>query len=262
MIESLGLLVRGVAGLEVVVVANEPSAEVLEAESPDGVKIILAAENLGFAEGANVGVAWAFAHEADTAVIVNDDVELDATTLLGLAGRAGPRRAVAPTITADRPIDAFSGGVIDWRHGFGYHEPGGRDFLTAAMLAVHRETWATVGPFDGTLFLYYEDVDWCLRARAAGIELAVIPDARAHHSGGASSGGTAGATWAYYHTRNRIRMVARYRGRSAAARSWCWTLAWTVGYLRDARRGLIIPQLFALRDAALGRHGRGRYPRD
>ena len=48
------------------------------------------------------------------------------------------------------------------------------------------------GPFDEELFLYYEDVDWCLRARALGVPLTVALDARATHSGGASSGGDAG----------------------------------------------------------------------
>ena len=69
-----------------------------------------------------------------------------------------------------------------------------------------------MGPFDESLFLYYEDVDWCLRARALGVPLAVALEARAAHAGGASSGGEGGETWAYYSTRNRLWLMERQRG--------------------------------------------------
>ena len=70
--------------------------------------------------------------------------------------------------------DAFAGGRLDAR-GFGRHEPGALDFLTGAALCLPRAAWERVGPFDERLFLYYEDVEWCLRARAAGFALRVEP---------------------------------------------------------------------------------------
>jgi GT2 family glycosyltransferase len=243
----------------VVVVANGAAPELADYVPPGGVTVLPFPENIGFAGGVNVGVERALAAGAVVVVIANDDVVLVPGPIAELVAAAAPDRAVAPTLTADRERDAFAGGVLDWRHGFGYHEPGGRDYLTAAALAIHRTTWERVGAFDPTLFLYYEDVDWCLRARAAGVELSVSTTTL-HHAGGASSGGTDGATWAYYYTRNRIRLVARYRGRPSAVRAWAWTLAWTLGYVRDERRRLIPAQLRALRDAALGRSGRGPYP--
>jgi GT2 family glycosyltransferase len=244
-------------GVDVIGIANASGG--VEAGPGGGVLIDATVENRGYAGGANAGIRLALARGADVVVLLNDDVEIDVARIRCLAGEADPLVAVAPRLTADAPDDAFAGGALQWRHGFGVHVEDARDFLTGAALAVHRSTWDRVGLFDESLFLYYEDVDWSLRARAAGVELRVA-DVVAHHAGGASSGGTSGATWAYYFTRNRIRIVARYRGRAAAIRAWCWTLLWTLGYVRDDRRRLIAAQLRGLRDVALGRSGRGPYP--
>lgn len=259
--DALTVLAGEEPRLKVIGVANgcdpaDPRSSLMQPR----VTILARAENLGFAGGANLGVGRAFAGGASVVVILNDDVEADSASVVRLGDEATPVRAIGATTTADIDSDAFAGGAIDWRHGFGYHASGRLDYLTGAALAIHRATWERVGPFDASLFLYYEDVDWSLRARARGVELAVSP-ITVHHRGGASSGGTRGPTWAYYHTRNRIRFLRNYRGRFAALRAWCWTFAWTLGYLRDRRRVLIPAHLRALRDAAFGRHGRGPYPR-
>ena len=53
-----------------------------------------------------------------------------------------------------------------------------RDYLSGACLCISRAAWERVGPFNEELFLYYEDVDWCLRARALGVPLTVALDAQ------------------------------------------------------------------------------------
>ena len=42
------------------------------------------------------------------------------------------------------------------------------------------------GGFDPAYFLYYEDIDLCLRARRAGWEVGVVPQATAIHESGGS----------------------------------------------------------------------------
>lgn len=48
-------------------------------------------------------------------------------------------------------------------------------------LAVRRDAWETVGPFDETLPTS-EDFDWILRARRAGLATAFVPDAVVEHA--------------------------------------------------------------------------------
>jgi hypothetical protein len=54
-------------------------------------------------------------------------------------------------------------------------------WLSGALLAIRRDAWATVGPFDEEYRLYFEEVDWLLRLRRRGLESTYVPKAHALH---------------------------------------------------------------------------------
>jgi GT2 family glycosyltransferase len=58
-------------------------------------------------------------------------------------------------------------------------------------------------------FLYWEETDWCYRARQAGFQLAVCPTAICYDKVGTSIG--RGFTAEYYYTRNGLMFVSRYQ---------------------------------------------------
>jgi GT2 family glycosyltransferase len=242
--------------------ASQPGCEVVfvdnEAPSTRPRSDVLALrENGGYAGGANAGLARAFGNPSIThAVVLNDDLELAPGGLALLAEASGLDGCAAPVIEAPAP-DAFAGGRIDSR-GFGRHEPGSLDFLTGAALCMPRAAWLRVGPFDERLFLYYEDVEWCLRARAAGFALRVEPMATARHGAGSSTGGGQGETWAYYSTRNRLWLLQRMRGRPTARREAANTSARALLRIGDP---IGRAKLRGVRDWAEGRMGRGPFPR-
>jgi N-acetylglucosaminyl-diphospho-decaprenol L-rhamnosyltransferase len=60
----------------------------------------------------------------------------------------------------------------------------GRPWFTAACALVRTEAWRSVGGFDESFFMYYEDVDLCLRLEGAGWKLAQERKAVAWHAGG------------------------------------------------------------------------------
>ena len=68
-----------------------------------------------------------------------------------------------------------------------------------------------VGYLDETLFMYCEDVDYCLRLTRAGVPLWFLPDAVIHHKAGGSAGGMLSV---YYITRNTLNLTCK--GRSTA----------------------------------------------
>src|SRR5262249_3927309 len=69
-------------------------------------------------------------------------------------------------------------------------------YLTGCCLLATRVAWQRVGELDERYFLYAEDTDWCLRARAAGFRLLFVPTARLWHKVSASSG--AASPWKIY----------------------------------------------------------------
>jgi GT2 family glycosyltransferase len=64
----------------------------------------------------------------------------------------------------------------------------GRPWFTAACVLVRADAWRSVGGFDERFFMYFEDVDFCLRLENAGWRLAEEPRAAACHVGGVASG--------------------------------------------------------------------------
>jgi hypothetical protein len=67
-----------------------------------------------------------------------------------------------------------------------------------------------IGMFDPDLFLYAEDTDWSLRARAAGLELLVVPASRVWHKVSSSGGGENQPQAIYYSTRNTLEVCERH----------------------------------------------------
>lgn len=65
--------------------------------------------------------------------------------------------------------------------------PLGRGYVSGACLLIDRQSYVLVGGFDEGFFLYYEDIDLCLRANALGIAVNLLPKWLVRHIGGASS---------------------------------------------------------------------------
>lgn len=60
------------------------------------------------------------------------------------------------------------------------------DIVTGCFLLIRRDLWQELDGFDPTFFMYGEEADLCLRARALGADPHVTPDASIVHYGGAS----------------------------------------------------------------------------
>lgn len=68
-----------------------------------------------------------------------------------------------------------------WRGG-----PREVDIVSGCFFLIRRELWDRLGGFDPAFFMYGEEADLCLRARALGARPMVTPDAVIIHHGGAS----------------------------------------------------------------------------
>ena len=218
--------------LEIVCVDNgssDGSQEAVRERFPH-VTLIEAGANLGYAGGNNLGLRRALERGAQWVVLVNNDATVAGDVVEGFqqAAREFPRAGIlaGKVFFADRPERIwFAGqrvsellGYSGRPRGYGredgarYRRAGPTGRAVGALMAVSRETIEAVGMLDEELFAYVEDVDWALRARAAGFVVVFAPAARAWHAVSASTGGESRSTHTlYYGVRNTIVVLERRR---------------------------------------------------
>jgi GT2 family glycosyltransferase len=155
---------------------------------------------------------------------------------------------------------------------------GAAAWVPATAMAVRRDARAAIGLFDPAFVTYAQDLDYCLRARAAGWGVALLPDVRVRHDLGGTIGATSGAVASRQDPRALFVDLARWIGKTyppARARSLCHALEagtrvrliargaarWTVAAERraawDHDTARYRAALAALRDCAAFRDGGG-----
>lgn len=207
--------------------STDGTAEAVAVEFPE-VELIRNKLNLGFAEGNNIGIRRAAELGAEFVLVLNNDT-IVASDAIGLMVRELQLRpdagAVCPLICfaedpeviwyAGASFDAArarSGRLLGYRQTVGEQSLGVEEVDRAAGAAVLASMAAlrSVGNFDRSFFLYYEDVEWSLRARRAGYRIYVVPGAQVWHKVSRSTGGEHSPSFCYYGTRNHLEVCRRY----------------------------------------------------
>lgn len=190
---------------------------------PD-VHLVRARHNLGFAGGNNLGIVQA---TGDVVILLNDDTEPEAAWLLPLveAFRAAPRRGIAgcqllyPGGDRIQHLGArvHPNGLTDhdaWGESARQADPADwipSGYVTGAAFAIRREVIASVGLLDPGYFpIYFEEVDFCERARRARWQIGVVPASRVIHHESQVFGRFSRRFLTLYH-RNRLRFLLRNR---------------------------------------------------
>jgi GT2 family glycosyltransferase len=111
-------------------------------------------------------------------------------------------------------LRAWGGGRLSVASGWGGPvrrrvDPGRLSYLTAASMLIRVQALRQVGLFDEGFFMYYEDIDLCLRFRRAGWKLAVADHAIVYHKEGASFHERWGLRDALV-TRSEVRFFRKY----------------------------------------------------
>ncbi|WP_435203671.1 glycosyltransferase [Janibacter sp. GS2] len=247
-----------------------------------GVRTIQNQDNLGFAGGMNTGLRWAIGNGAKTVTVLNNDTIIPRGAIAALAAAASGGRAVSPEVHyADGSDEVwFGGGAIDDRTGLARHlsnaelvhaprDASGRrptDVLAGCCVTAEADTWLRVGLFDERYFLNFEDSDWSLRARAAGVDLFVDQGIVIHHEVSASFTGAYSYLGLFYYSRNGLLFIRDRINGSLLQR--CRFLRhhvapdpvgrWRRGQRRDAaRRAAVV----AVAVCCQLRHRYGRAPR-
>ncbi len=183
----------------IIVVDNgscDKTAEAVRFAYPD-VSVIQNLENLGFAEGNNVGIRHALNEGADYVMLVNNDViaECHAIATLVAAAIDHPDAGFfGPMIYSlgDKRTILSAGGIFAdlWKathRGIGEPDCGRydslfeADYLSGCALLVSRKVIDAAGLLDDDFYLYNEDVDWCYRGKKLGFKALFVPNAKVWH---------------------------------------------------------------------------------
>ncbi len=184
--------------------ARRDGAElVLEvSEAPDST--VGCAPSDGFADRVEAGLRAAWAMGADTALLLNDDAELERGALVALSEALRTASVVGATVWEwDRSAVQSAGIAVDRRTGrvrLDDRTPvealEERAAVSGAALALSKAAWDAVGGFDRAYRFYMEDVAFCLAAGERGHRVVVARDAVVRHRGGGTrSSKSLGAAW-------------------------------------------------------------------
>ncbi len=179
--------------VQIIVVNNDIKA--LSSKDFPKTVVINNAKNFGFARGVNIGIKRALEEGAEVVMLLNNDTIIKKPFLKVLSTEMMKSPAVGiigPAICFEKMGKTVFdiGGFVNMWTGRTHHEEVESTteymtrkvpYITGAAMLIKKEVFSAVGLFDKHFFLYYEDVDFCLRAREKGFDVEVVPSVSVYH---------------------------------------------------------------------------------
>jgi len=189
---------------EVLIVNNdeEPLVEIAdELKDKLSLQVFEVRKNVGFGRAHNIGFKGS---RGDFVLFLNPDTQILPGALqvlltvlekdqgVGIAGSLLVDAAgkLQPDCFGTRrtPLSTISRKISEWGG-----QPTGSDgeifetdWISGGAMLIRRDVFEKMGGFDEKFFMYFEDVDLCLRAKEQGVKIAVNPKARIFHESGKS----------------------------------------------------------------------------
>lgn len=194
--------------------SNDDSVSVIDAyiQSQDlahSIHLITASNNGGFSAGNNFGIQLV---QAELYLLLNSDTLVRPGAVAELVSAAQshpeigmfaprlewpdgtPQHSCFPVrIPSHEFFDSAGTGAIEKVLGHkGYalpisDAPSYAEWVSFAAVLVRRNVFERIGMLDAGFFMYFEDMDFCYRARQAGFEILYWPESRIVHLRGGSS---------------------------------------------------------------------------
>jgi len=141
------------------------------------IEIVKLSANRGFAAGANVAIRKAIDENFENFVLLSQDVILEKDSTEKLLSKLNASKSLVFPTMIDRTknkvfskggtINIFSGAInlsVD-------KVPSSPDWADGSCLVFTKDLYISVGGFNENYFMYFEDVDFCCRAKRLGFKL-------------------------------------------------------------------------------------------
>lgn len=197
--------------------------------------LICSDKNLGFAGGNNLGIKYALSKMADYVLLLNNDTVVEKDFLIKMIDTISQDEKIGAVCCkilyhSNKDIIWFAGGYIDWFNFLGKHT-GFRekdigkydikrnvDFATGCVLLLSSEVISKAGYLPEEYFMYFEDVDYCIKIMDEGYKIIYAPGAVIYHKVGISGGGEDSAFSIKWGNRNRILLMDKYKSKVSKIR--------------------------------------------
>jgi N-acetylglucosaminyl-diphospho-decaprenol L-rhamnosyltransferase len=250
--------------IEVLVVDNastDDSAKMVAEEFPD-FQLIDAGGNLGFTRGNNLALERT---QGDFVLLLNPDTVCPPQSLARLVRFAAEKKSlgsVGPLLVDERGRPTITYGYFPavrfhwlefldpWRllpgrrcrnrevHIPTREEPSGRvEYVMGACFLMPRSSLEQVGVLDERFFMYFEETDWCLRARKLGLDVWYCAEVEIAHLEGRAAEKASLFTIRQFQKSYRLFVEKNY----GPGRVWGYRLAQAVEYGTKALYRRLIP---------------------
>lgn len=193
------------------------------------IKLIASDKNLGFAGGNNLGITYALSKEAEYVLLLNNDTLVEKDFLKEIIDTAERNSAgiVGSKIKYESKRDTlwFAGGEVLWNKFYAIHYGEGEkdqgqyeeerevSFITGCSMLISKKVFEEIGLLSEEYFMYFEDVDFCVRASGKGFKIVYSPKSVIYHKIGAAAGGEESPFAVKWNTRNRILFMNKYKNK-------------------------------------------------
>jgi len=200
---------------------------------------ILPIENKGYAHGVNAGLTQAKNDGIKKYCVINDDVYFEKTLTADLEKtfKSHPNTLFGGKIYYASGYEFhkdqyeskdlgnvlwYAGGSVNWNHATTIHrgvdeiDQGQYDheektqFITGCLTCFDKKALDTIGFWDEQYFLYYEDADFCERAKQKDIPLLYVPSIKIWHKNAQSTEGSGSTLHQMQQKKSHLRYTLKY----------------------------------------------------
>lgn len=200
---------------------------------------VILGENKGYAHGNNIALKQAIKEGYTKFVIINNDTRVDRHFIekASQSLKNNPHTLLGGKIYYDKGYEYhkdryspeelgkvlwYAGGNTDWKHAYSIHRGVDEvdigqfntkeqtDFITGCLMLYDKSVHDSIGYWDESYFMYYEDADFCERAKRKKIQLLYDPSVYIWHKISQSTGGSGSQFHQKYQEKNRLKFSLKY----------------------------------------------------
>lgn len=247
--------------------SRDGALEIAKAQTDPRCVVIANGANLGVAEGNNIGIRRAMADSCTHVLLLNNDTEFPESLFKDLLSEQDALQAqlLVPKMFFFEPSNMVwcAGGRFSWSRGWDsihvgegevdegqFNVPQRIEYAPTCCMLARMDVFRTIGMMDERYFVYFDDTDFCLRARRAGVPMWYTPKTHLYHKVSSATGGYNTQVQSPFQIKVYSRNKVYYLLKNFGLFSWLWLTPFALqivlsGFNRSAGGWAVAKQRFA-----------------